>query len=173
MADRSPLGGLQFLPDNFQLALSTLASNTALIVSGNYGSGLKRAFLMKHLKAYIAINDLNASDAILVGFAMGTMSVSEIRDAFIREIPDPNEFGNWVDIINKRGVYWQTLAILTAEENAVNMDVKIGGKNGIPLTPGEGIQFFAYNTTTDALTTGSELNGVYLLQGAWLGDSIA
>ncbi len=169
----SPLDGLQFLPDNFQVALATLNSNVALQIAANYATGLKRAFLLKHLKCYGTVSNFTAGDSVIVGFAFGSMSVSEIRNALIDEIPDPNEFTEWEHIIQKKGILWQTLEVVDAERPSINIDVKIGGRNGIPLTPGEGVQMFAFNYTSVNMTTGALASGVYLMEGAWLKDSIA
>ncbi len=178
-----PTSGVQTLPNLLTTSLGALASLTALIIETDYAEGnLKRDFLLKRIRAQVAIKILEADEQVLIGFCRGDMTIAEIATALGNNLPDPDDFQLWDNFVIASGIYWQTLKIFTG--NAVsgtpvarmmdwNDDIKIGGGKGIPLQADKGIQMFAFNSSGGALTTGSQLQGFYELVGVFLEDSVA
>ncbi len=172
----SPLAGIQTLPDNFVLALGTLASGTTVLVNANYGTALTRSFLMKRIRLQGSLTTLNAADGIIIGFAKGDMTIAQIAAALEADINDPNDFDSWASMIQRRGIMWQSLHSVAAtgtNASQINMDVGIGGKKGIPMTAGEGVVMFAHNPHAAAMTTGSLLAGLFQIVGVWLDEIVA
>ncbi len=171
----SPLAGIQTLPDNFVLALGTLASVTAVALNVNYGTGLTRSFLIKRLKLQAAFVAANGADSIVIGFARGDMTVAQISTALDTDINDPNDFDSWATMMQRNGILYQTLVALGPGGTGAagrQIDVRVGGSKGLPMTAGEGVQLFAYNPGA-ALTTGSIVQGLFQLVGVWLDEIVA
>lgn len=152
-------------------ALTTLAASTASVVTGTMDTEMDAPFLCKQLQWNAAVMDLDPSDAVLIGLAHGDATQAEIETALQQSLTDPNDVGEWPLVLKKQIIWWESLFVLTGQQNVCNERIKLGGGKGIPIAEGKGVNLFVYNiSTTTALTTGSVFACLATLKGVWLGD---
>ncbi len=169
--------GLQIQPIRVNdAALGTLAADTALVLDGTF-TGNTRSFLVKQLEYRLAIESLSAGDTIIIGLAIGGATVTEIVAALTNVVVDPDDASSPAFSAVRQIVWFETLRILHdngtggASGLIINEVIsRIGGGKGIPAKEDTGVQLFAYNPATSALTTGALLKGLYILKGVWLND---
>ncbi len=168
-------GGLQFLTTRFGTDPGALASVTAVQLSGTFGTSMAAGFLIKQIQMNLAWLAQAAGDEIIIGFANGSATVTEIKNAIEGTTQDPNDASSVDSMARKAIVFWETLRMLSAEalgngNLTINEMIRIGGGKGLPIFEDKGIQLFAYNPSSAAITTGSLVAGVYALKGVWLSD---
>ncbi len=155
------------------VAIATLAVKVAVAVDTAHGTGLQNAFLMKKIRAIIWVDDMDVSDAILVGIARGSATITDIKSALENNNVDRNKKQQAA----MRDVLFETLTILTAPTGGSDtgqayhlLEVSVGGGKGIPFDEGEGWQWFAYNMGANNQVAGALLNADVTYWGAWLGN---
>lgn len=160
LKERSIAGGL---------ALGTLNTQVAVAITTAHGSGLKRAFLMKHVTVDASLITSDEGDVIMIGIARGGASVTEIKSAMENADVDEDKKGQ----ASVRDVAQETVHMLvntgdTGQGHKVRIDVSLGGGKGIPFAEDEGWQWFAYNFGVDNQVAGAfvVLNGT--VSGVWL-----
>ncbi len=159
------------------IALATLAARAALAVNTQFNNPTA-SFLMKHIRYFVQLEGRTAIDdgPILIGCANGDANVSEIAAAMNeRNVNGPDDITNMLSQDNAWVVYQNTVVPLVIQGDVSRGQVKsdwmnFGGRNGIPAIKGSGMQIFAYNSGSGALSTGSTVNGIAQIQGVWLRD---
>ncbi len=169
--------GIQTLPELFRTIIGALASDTAVIVSADYSTGLTRDFLLKKIRTYVYLEDFTEAKAHIIGFARGDMTIAEIGTALATQLKDPEDFQLWDSFANAKGIFWETLRLIggiqagnVATHTPIwNETISIGGGKGIPLEAAHGIQIFLFNPDGSAVgeagTTcvgGVQLVGVFM-----------
>ncbi len=165
--------GYQTMGETIGAALGTLAANTVLQLQSTYGNTITRTFLLKKFECLTTIEQLTSEQGpILVGLANGTASVAEIKSALEDNNPDPDDATSYAVAANRRMILWQSLHILDGRQDTKNhYRTRIGARGkGIPIAEDTGVQVFAYNADSSALTTGASIRGYYMLGGVWLND---
>ncbi len=165
--------GYQTLPETIAVSLGAIAANTALQVNATYGSGLTRPFLLKYFKCLTALEQLvDEQGPILVGLAVGTATVTEIKNAMEDNNPNPDDPSAQAVAAKRKIIFWQSLHIVDGRTDTVNMhESRLGARGkGIPIMEDNGVQVFLYNADSSALTSGASLRGHYILGGVWLND---
>ncbi len=178
---KPPTTGIQTLPDLFATNLLTLAGLTALQITDDYATGLKKDFLLKKIRVACGTKLLAIDDEVILGFCRGDMTVAEIASALGNFLADPEKFSTWDEFVVASGIYWQTVRFFMGRGDGTaggdqaqwNEEIQIGGGKGIPIEAGAGIQMFAFNPSGGALTTGAQVLGLYSLVGVFLVDSQA
>ncbi len=154
--------------------LDTLAANAALQVEGGHATGMLNGFLMKKVRALIALQVVDAEDLIIVGMARGGATVTEIKTAIEMQQLDRSR----QDQANVRVVLFETLEQLYAgpvvaggqQMLLAEVEVSLGGGKGIPFDEGEGWQWFVYNWGNGAQVAGAIISIDATYYGAWLGN---
>ncbi len=175
MSDSFALKGLQTLTVRLNSdALGTLAANTSIKLNGF--DGFTRGFLCKKVMYAIAHTATATNDNVIIGLAQGTATVAEITTALsAMNISNPNDASNRIILDQWKVVWFETIRMMhpdaTGAGNAVlNESFSVGGGRGIPWNEDDGIQVFAYNPSTSALTTGAVIDGIVVFQGVWFND---
>ncbi len=108
----------------------------------------------------------------MLGLANGSASTTEINNALNNVNPDPDDATSYAIAANKKLILYQSLLMLDGRADVVTrMETRIGSPGkGIPLNEDTGIQLFAFNYDSAALTTGASVKGMYTLEGVWLND---
>ncbi len=175
----SPAAGIQTLPEAVRsTAMRSLASDTSVIINSSYGTALLQDFLLKKLRYQFILAAYNPASMYIMGFCRGDMAIAEISAALATQLVDPQDFQSWDSFAQAKGIYWQTLRTLAGVTNTadagevinVDGDVSIGGKNGIPLEHGVGIQMFIFNPSGATTGTSETLNGLFQLVGVFMED---
>lgn len=156
--------------------LLTLGARSALILTTQWNNPTA-SFLMRRVRYFLNIVAREANDdgPILIGCAHGDANVSEIAAAMVeRNVNGPDDITSMLDQDTAWTVYQNTvvpivLFALTEGQTETNW-INFGGKNGIPNIEGSGMVIFAFNSGSNALTTGSLVNGIAQIQGVWLND---
>ncbi len=147
----------------------TLAANTALLIVGDVDIELDALFLVKSLQMHFAWLTTTAADTIIVGMAQGDMTIANIATVMLQQVNDPFDFDELSEASFKRGIFWETLTILTSTERSINERFTIGGGKGIPIAEGKGANFFILNAGGGTLTAANfAINAT--LKGVFLGD---
>ncbi len=170
---QTPTAGIQILPEVIRAALTTLGADTSLSLNTSYGSAMTKAFLIKQVRYALALSGLTAGEGpILIGFARGGLSVAEITSALATALVNPEDASNMGAFAMASTIFWETLRLISDhdEVSPLNETISIGGRKGIPVQEGEGIQLFAFNPTGAALTTGAAVVGAFNLIGVWLNE---
>ncbi len=157
-----------------KVALGTLAARTAIILTTQFNNPTN-AFLMRRVRFFLQLIAREANDdgPILIGCAHGDATVSEISAAMVeRNVNGPDDVTSMLDQDTAWTVYQNTvraiLPYIATEGQAPDEWLSFGGKNGIPAMEGSGMVIFAFNSGSNALTTGSSVNGIAMVQGVWL-----
>ncbi len=160
-----------------KVALGTLAARTALILTTQFTNPLTSSFLMRRIRYFLQLIGREANDdgPIIIGCANGDATVSEITAAMNeRNLNGPSDITSMLDQDLSWTVYQNTLRKIKmyalTEGETDDEWIAFGGKNGIPAVENSGMVLFAYNSGANALTTGSSVNGIAMLQGVWLRD---
>ncbi len=155
-----PSSGIQILPEAVRKVLAALTSDDAQIVANGYTVNLTRDFLLKRLRVQLQLEDFTDTRVLIFGFARGDMTIAEIASVLVTKLPDPEDFQAWDNFALNRGIFWETLQMITGIDTAnvtstpvYNWDFSIGGGKGIPLEAGHGIQSFVFNP--DGITVGN------------------
>lgn len=158
------------------VALSTLSARSALDLNTQFANPTS-SFLMKRVRYYLQVAGRTVGDdgPLLVGCAHGDASISEIEAAMIeRNVNGPDDITSMLDQDTAWTVYQSTVMPLLIQANGLTGQtaghwLKFG-KNGIPALEGSGMKIFVYNAGSGALSTGSTVNGLAMVQGVWLRD---
>jgi len=165
--------GIQILShQEVNVSIGTLASRTALVVLSDHATALKTPFLMKKTRMLIEYLGITAGEAsrIIIGMARGTVSVTQIKAALEDNLFDRTK----KDQAAKRDVMHETITPVTWESfdgTAALFDtgmVSLGGGGGIPFDEDIGWQWFAWNMSGGAMTTGSTFHLLGTSWGIWL-----
>ncbi len=159
-----------------KIDLGTLAARTALILNTQF-SAPTNSFLMRRVRYLLQLIARAGNDdgPILIGCAHGDATVSEISAAMVeRNVNGPADVTSMLDQDTVWTVYQNTVVPLTLfdpNEGQTSPEwINFGGKNGIPALEGSGMVIFAFNAGFAALTTGSFVSGLTMVQGVWLRD---
>ncbi len=175
-----PYSGIRTLPEHYRgTTASSLASDTVIILDTSYGSALARDFLWKRARMQASLRGMNANEVVIMGFARGDMTTTEIAVALATQLVNPDDFNDWAKFANANGIYWQTLVQggsgngQSGSGTGLNialfdLDTQIGGKHGIPVEGGVGVSLFVFNPMSNALGTGVAEQGLYQLIGVFL-----
>ncbi len=151
--------------------LGTLAAATAVQIAAAYNA-VPRAFLLKKARVKISVTELTAGDVILVGLAYGGLSVVEIAEAITEEsttrADSPTE-----QAITHRLVADLAWVVDSTDSTSIIINETmsgLGGGKGIPFPEDVGWQWYAFNMTSGALTTGADVRSNITFWGAWLGE---
>ncbi len=165
--------GLQQLPDNSSITMSTLANLTALLVSSAYNGTITKTFLMKRYHYMMRLIGLTASDDVmlLVGIARGTLTVAEIATAIVQQTVNPEDPITSDDQSIRSRILWQSLRLLRTVGDGTVMDldefIHIGARGGIPFNETEGWNTFVFNIG-GTMATGATLFDFSIAEGVWL-----
>ncbi len=160
------------------VALGTLAARTAVIINTQF-SAPTNSFLLKRARYFLQLSGRSTADdgPILVGMAHGDATASEIAAAMVeRNVNGPDDITSMLDQDTAWVVYQNSVKPFIIRGDQTYGQVEIsdwfqpGGQKGIPLIEGSGMVLFAFNSGSGALTTGSNVNGLTMVQGVWLRD---
>ncbi len=163
LKEKTPQGGT---------ALATLAPAIAVSVVTTHGTGLLNAFLMKKARGTLWIDDMDASDMLIVGMARGDATITEIKAALENADVARDRTGQ----ASIRQVVNETLTLIWRDAAAgdvrqsMEIEVSLGGGKGIPFGEGQGWQWFVYNAGANAQVAGALFNMEMTYYGAWLGS---
>ena len=150
------------------VAIGTLGGSTALQWEGEKSTALKQSFLMKKVRASIAIAGLSVNEPILFGMARGDATVAQIKTALTQNQLERDA----KDQAAVRDVLHETVRVGmhgNGDGNFVlNYEVSLGGGKGIPFEDGDGWQWFVFNLRTGAMTTGATISAGLAYYGVWL-----
>ncbi len=172
----APRGGLVYQSEVIgDIALGTLAANTALIIASGQTS-ISATFLMKHIDYNIYLTNVVLDQGpFYIGLANGNATVTEITTA-MNEVNTvgPTDVTQQLTQDNAWVVYQKAvrpMKPLSIEATAGNwyMQSFLGLGKGIPWPEGAGWQWFIYNADSSVLTTGATVKGRIRTQGVWLG----
>ncbi len=175
----NPTSGIQTLPQRVFQATASKGTDVASIVANNYGTALKRDFLLKTIRVHMTGSFFGVSEHAMIGFARGDMTVTEISAALLAALTNPEDYQQWDEFAKASGIFWETLHTYGSPDTdlsgltAWNKNISIGGGKGIPIEAGHGIQRFVFNPGTDTWSTGAVFLGHYALVGIFLKDSQA
>ncbi len=153
------------------MSLGTLAAVTAVSILAQHGTGILNAYLMKKVHARIWAEETDSNDMFLVGMARGGASVTEIKSAIEISQLDRSKKNQ----ASVRDVLMESLTLLGPGNDGggtlnKDLNVSLGGGNGIPFDEGEGWQWFVYNIGQNAFVAGSFVGIDATYFGAWLGN---
>ncbi len=155
-------------------AIGTLAKADALIVNNDQGVTMLNAFLMKKVKATCWIDDMDASDMLIVGMARGKATVANIKSAMELNQLDrgKKDQANVRDILHETlRLIWLPVPIATARgRQMVEIEVSLGGGKGIPFDEEEGWTWFVWNAGANDQVGGAFFFMEATYWGAWLGS---
>ncbi len=175
--------GIISLPNGFRTVIGALNSDTVFQIDDDYGEdALTRDFLCKKIRTQAVLEDFPADEFLVVGFARGDMSLTDISSALAVPTADPEDFQLWDNFATKNGIFWETLQMISGIANVAtppnsnpniwNMTVSLGGGKGIPLEAGHGIQLFVFNPSGNQIgSAGATLFGLYQLVGVFMEGS--
>ncbi len=158
------------------LALGTLGSRSAIVLNTQF-SNPKTVFLMKRFRYFLQLVGRTIGDdgPILIGMARGDATTSEINAAMVeRNTNGPEDITSMLDQDTAWVVYQNSVLPIiiqgdgTHGQPTTSVWLSPGGRKGIPLLEDAGMQIFAYNAGSAALSTGSTVNGLVFMQGVWL-----
>ncbi len=156
------MGSIDIYPlDNSQIALSTLAGATAILVNtALVGANLDHKMLLKRLRLIIGFHGLTAGEGgrLMVGCAIGDISVADIAGAINLPVVKEGSVA-WLETQGiARRVLWETIrpVIVTGDGTTgyASITGSLGGGKGIPLQELQGMSVFVYNLSGNSLTTG-------------------
>ncbi len=174
------LKGLQYLVMPLdEIAIDTLASETALIINSDYGPNMTRSFLAKKAHMHYSMKVPDVGDYLLCGLANGDLSVAELRLALITfgYGVDPNDPTNYANQPFVENIWWETVQLIGDSLGdgsgylVVNEKISLGGGKGLPMKRNSGVQFFVWNPAGSAFVAGATILGTIMLNGVWLNDS--
>ncbi len=156
------------------IALSTLAARTALLLDGDFTT-FNRTFLAKRVRYYLLVTDLTAFEGpFTVGLSPGNASIPEITDAMTkRNTIGPSDVTQtltedaWKNVIQDSVESLQYADSSGFAQTSGKWHV-LGGGKGIPFVESGGWTLNIFNADNAALTTGGICKGVYQVQGVWL-----
>ncbi len=160
------------------VSLGTLAARSALIINTQFSTPTN-SFLLKRGRYFLQLAGRSTADdgPIIIGMAHGDANVSEIAEAMVeRNVNGPDDITSMLDQDTAWAVYQNSLKPMIVRGDQTFAQVEIsdwfqpGGNKGIPLIEGSGMVLFAFNAGSGALTTGSTVNGIVMVQGVWLRD---
>ncbi len=160
------------------VAMLTLGARVAIALNTQFNNPTT-SFLMKRVRYFLQMAGRSTADdgPILIGCANGNANVTEIGEAMNeRNVNGPEDITNVLDQDKTWVVYQNTVVPMivrgdqTYGQVATSRWIDFGGKNGIPALEASGMQVFAYNSGSGALTTGMNINGIVQIQGVWLRD---
>lgn len=159
-----------------KVALGTLAARSAVILTTQWNNPT-HSFLMRRVRYFLSliVREANDDGPILIGCAHGDADVSEIAAAMVeRNVNGPDDITSMLDQDTAWTVYQNTVMPIVlfalTEGQTDSKWINFGGKNGIPNFEGSGMVIFAFNSGSNALTTGSLVNGIAQIQGVWLNE---
>ncbi len=159
------------------VALGTLAGRSAIVINSQFNNPTQ-SFLAKRCRYFLQAAGRTVGDdgPIIIGFAHGDASVSEIEAAMIeRNVNGQDDVTSVLDQDTAWTVYQSTLKQMNIKGAGLEAQtpdhwLKFPGKHGVPALEGSGIQIFAYNAGSATLSTGMTINGLVMVQGVWLRD---
>ncbi len=159
---------VEIIPLKSQYTVAGLAVSTAAQANAEHSTGLKSAFLAKHLKLFVVLEDPDALDTLIFGMARGIASVTEIKNAIEMVTLDRDE----QDQADVREVLHETVTRLTCgtagDSVQMEIDVSLGGGKGIPFSKDRGWQLFVYNAGANDQVAGSIIRWNGYLTGVWM-----
>lgn len=172
--------GIQFQPLRMNNdAIGALGADTALQLNSAITTGLTQSFLVKQVDLRYNVISMNAGDNVIIGLAVGTADVTMLASA-IRDVTlDPDAPGERAEPATSNLIWWETLRSHSVSDtlgagagntSPINETISIGGGRGLPMKKDHGIQVFAYNPGSGAITLGSAVAGLIVLKGVWLND---
>ncbi len=160
------MSGIQILPSRLtDDSTGTLASITAIILDSVLGTGLLSNFLLKKLRTQIMVEGLTAGEGLILFYASTTLTIAEIANIMNASILGPAEIDEQA---SAKGIYWETLRMVNAEQPLYQLDLSLGGGKGIPIFEGVGMQLVAYNPAGGTLTTAGVISGIQAAYGVWM-----
>ncbi len=170
------MGDLLILPFRAQnQPFNSMAGNSAQAVVTDYEDALDFDFLLKKIRAHVALSmtDGQESGGMLAFCAIGDVSVTELAGIIDSTYNEETAARNTMEQQGRfRNILWETVrGFKPLHESgsgsgmtsfSMDMSVSVGGKSGIPLKEGKGIQMCIYNGNVGALGTP---NTVDLWQG--------
>jgi len=173
-----PHGGLKVQNGEVaDVALSTLASQNALLIDGDFVS-IKATFLMKRIRYFLQLEGVTADEGpFLLVLAPGNASIAEIADALISR--------NTVGVHDVTQTLKEDAVWAGAFQMSVEMLKPVGGPaattfvssgdwisfgKGLPAVEDGGWSLNIFNADAANLTTGGVIKGNYQIQGVWLGS---
>lgn len=151
------------------VAIGALASQTALKIGNDYiSTGMAATFLTKRIELSVAVAMTGGEGPLLVGIARGELTVAEIKTA----LQSANDNGP-VDQLEMQAhvheLFWaELIENHTNHVTTIKRTLKLGGGKGIPMLEDVGWQWFVYNTSSGALTTGGVISIWARHFGKWL-----
>ncbi len=157
-------------------ALGTLAARTALALNTVFNA-LTATFLGKRWRGTALIIGVDESDgpfSLLI--APGNATVAEVTSAMIE-----NNTGGPDDVTQSLTEDTSFVVVRNAVVDMVPVgdaaptkwfakwDMRLGSK-GIPFPEGSGFSVYIFNRDTQALETGSSIQGMFEVWGVWLRD---
>ncbi len=166
--------GLQFLTHYPNaIAVGTLTTeNSIKLDTGMVDIGVP--FLLKRIRAYGQVSNMAGEEALIIGFARGSISTSEINSAFTELQISPEDVSNLPIGARKSAIFWQAMDIVNGDsagngKDWIKIDARIGARGkGIPLHEHDGIVPFVQNVTGSTMTTGALVDLFIVYEGVWM-----
>ncbi len=168
-----PHGGYTFLTAEIAGAtIGPIITKKIVVLNTSY-EGITQPFLMKRFQLIGQMSGLVDSECFILALAHGKATITEIENAFNASQIDPDDPTNAKVRAESSLVYWQTLVPVASDSNGdgnnmVNLNVKMGGRTGIPLHEEKGAQIIAYNPTSATSTGTPKLDAVGVIGGVWM-----
>ncbi len=154
------------------VALSTLASRTAIQLSTQFSTTIARSFLVKRIKYFLLISSITGGEGPFTAcLAPGDASLAEIAAAYddvnsvgpqdtTQERTQDNVWNIWQNSVR------QFESKANATEAELHVEIPMG--KGMPALENQGVQLVLFNHDGAALTTGAVVKGTVQLWGVWL-----
>ncbi len=154
------------------VALSTLAARTAILLSSQFATTLKRTFLIKKIKYHLFISGITGGEGpFTAGLARGDATTAEVAAAFDEiNTVGPQDTSQERTQDNVWNVSQNTWRQFESEANATEAELhgEMPIAKGIPALEDQGVQLMLFNHDSSALTTGAVVKGTVQLWGVWL-----
>ncbi len=154
------------------VALGTLASDAALLLSSEFATTIDRTFLIKKIKYFLKISGLTQGNGPLIcGLSRGDASAAEVAAAFteLNSVgpSDTTQERTQDDVWNVLQNSWMPFR---GEGDGASEELfdEISLGKGLPALENQGVQLHVFNADAAALDTGGVVKGRVQLWGVWL-----
>ncbi len=154
------------------VALGTLGSRTAAVLSAQFGTTIDRTFLIKKMTMSILASGITAGEGpFSIGLANGDATLGEIAAAYdeINTVgpSDTTQERTQDNVWNISQNSWKNMEFKSTGAIA-ELHGEIKFPKGIPALENKGVQLALFNHDGSALTTGTVIKGTVQLWGVWL-----
>ncbi len=154
------------------VALGTLAGETAILLSSQMATTIDRAFLVKKIKYFLKLSGVTAGNGpFLIGLSSGDASLAEVAAAFTEiNTVGPSDTSQERTQDNVSNVWQNSWRQPEDKANGqiLELHAEVSLKKGMVARENQGVGLHLWNADPDALDTGAIVKGIVQLWGVWL-----